>query len=89
VPHGLSQGYFVVGGFITCCLGIALLVNFRGLGKQWDDGMNRNSAYVNKVLHLPWPPNPHSGPTFRPFVGVFAIALGLAIVTAVLLGAMR
>jgi hypothetical protein len=70
-------------------VGIALLANFRGLGKVWDEGMNRNSAYVNKLLHLPWPPNPYLGPTFRPVVGVFATVVGLAIVASVLFGAMR
>jgi hypothetical protein len=85
----LSQVYFVVAGLIACCLGIAVLTNFRGLGKQWDDGVNRNSAYVNKLLHLPWPPNPSAGPTFRPVAGVFMTVVGLALVAAVLFGAMR
>ena len=72
-----------------CGLGIALLINLRGFGQQWDAGMNRNSAYVNKVLHLPWSTNPASGPTFRPAVAVFAIVVGLVTVIGVVLGGMR
>jgi hypothetical protein len=89
VPHWAAQIYFGVGGLVTCCVGIALLINFRGLGKQWDEGMNRNSAYANRLLHLPWLPNPYLGPTFRPVVGVFATVLGLAKVAAVLIGVIR
>jgi len=89
MPHWTAQVYFVVGGLITCCVGIAVLTNFGGLGKQWDDGVNRNSAYVNKLLHLPWAPNPFVGPTFRPVVGIFMTVVGLGMVAAVLFGAMR
>lgn len=89
MPHWFAQVYFVVFGLISSCAGIALLVNFRGLGKQWEDGVNRNSEYVGKLLHLPWPQNPYEGPALRPVAGVFATLLGLAMVGAVLFGAMR
>jgi hypothetical protein len=89
VPHWFIQVYFVVFGSISSCAGVALLLNFRGLGKQWEDGLNRDSDYVGKVLHLPWPQNPYEGRAWRPFVGVFATVLGLAMLGAALFGAMR
>jgi len=89
MPHSAAQVYFVVGGLIAFFVGVAVLTNFRGLGTQWDNGVNRNSAYVNKLLHLPWPPNPSAGPTFRPVVGIFMCVVGLGMVTAALSGAMR
>jgi hypothetical protein len=89
MPHWTAQVYFVGGGLVSCCVGVAVLTNFRGLGKQWDDGFNRNSAYVNKLLNLPWPQNPSAGPTFRPVVGIFMTVVGLGMVAAVLFGAMR
>jgi hypothetical protein len=89
VPHWFIQTYFVVFGLISSCAGVALLINFRGLGKEWEDGTNRNSEYVGKLLHLPWPQNPYEGRAWRLFGGVFATLLGLAMVAAVLSGSMR
>jgi hypothetical protein len=89
VPYWFIQVYFVVFGLISTCIGVALLTDFRGLGKEWEDGLNRNSEYVGKLLHLPWPQNPYEGRAWRPFVGVFATLLGLAMLGAVLSGAMR
>jgi hypothetical protein len=73
----------------SCCAGIALITNFRGWGKQWEDGLNARSEYIGKLLHLPWPQNPYEGPVWRPVVGVFATLLGLAMVTAVVTGALH
>jgi hypothetical protein len=89
VPHWFIQVYFVFFGLISTGIGVALLINFRGLGKEWEDGVNRNSEYVGKVLHLPWPHNPYEGAAWRPFAGVFATLLGLAMLGAVLSGAKR
>jgi hypothetical protein len=36
-----------------------------------------------------WPPNRYSGPTWRPFAGVFFVELGVALVILVLAGAIR
>jgi hypothetical protein len=43
------QVYFVVFGLISSCAGVALLINFRDLSKEWEDGLNRNSEYVGKL----------------------------------------
>jgi len=80
VSSWLSHIYFVVGGLVLVCIGIALLTDFRGFGKVWDEGLNRHAAYMGKLARFPWPHNPNLGPTFRPAVGVFAIVVGAAIV---------
>ena len=89
MPNWLSHIYFVVGGLVMVGLGIALLVDFRGFGRVWDEGLNRNAAYMGKLARFPWPHNPSLGPTLRPAVGVFAIVLGSGVVFLNLLGLFR
>ena len=81
--------YFVFGGLITACLGMALLLDFRGLGRVWEEGVTRNSAYINKIAHLPWPPNPAIGRVYRKCAGGFGVFIGLVMVVIGLFGGMR
>jgi hypothetical protein len=89
VPHWSAQVCFVVFGLISCVRVLRCSPTFAAWASKWEDGVNRNSEYVDKLLHLPWPQNPYEGPTWRPAAGVFATLLGLAMVGAVLFGAMR
>ena len=83
------QTYFVVFGLALLGVGVAVLIDFRGLGKRWEEGVNQNSASVNKVARMPWPPNPYLGPVLRPAAGIFAIVLGTVSVLSVLAGGIR
>jgi hypothetical protein len=89
VPSWLSHIYFVFGGLVLVCIGIALLIDFRGFGKLWDEGLNRHAAYVGKLVRVRWSHNPYLGPTFRPVVGVFMVVLGSAAVLLNLIGMIR
>jgi hypothetical protein len=89
MPGRILQIYFVIGGLVLVSAGIALLVNFRGLGKRWEQDVNRSSAGVNKFARLPWPSNPYLGPVLRPAAGTFAIVVGVVLVGSVLLGAVH
>ncbi len=89
MPGWLVQVYFVVFGLASACAGVALLIDLRGFGKHWEDDLNRHAADVGKLARLPWPANPYLGPTYRPVAGIFAMLLGLAMVAAVLFGAIR
>lgn len=84
-----SQAYFVVAGLTLLSAGIAVVVDFRGLGKRWEHDVNGYSAAVSKVARLPWPTNPYLGQTLRPVAGIFAIVLGIVMVGSVLLGAIH
>ena len=53
MPTWLGHIYFVVGGLLFVCLDIALLIDFRGFGSQWDEGVNRHAAYVGKLARFP------------------------------------
>ncbi|HEV2415620.1 MAG TPA: hypothetical protein VGX27_12505 [Candidatus Dormibacteraeota bacterium] len=84
-----ARAYFLVAGLVLACSGLAVLINFRGLARHWENRVNELSAQVNRIAHLPWPPNPYLGPTFRPAAGVFALLLGAAMATLALTGAIR
>lgn len=81
--------YFVLGGLIAACLGIALIVDFKGLGKVWEEGVNRNSAYINKLARLPWPPNPATGRVYRKYAGGLGVLIGTVMIVTGLAGWMR
>jgi hypothetical protein len=81
--------YFGIAGPVAVCLGVALLVDFRGLGKRYENDLNNSAANVVKAFRLPWPPNPYWGPTYRPFAGVFFVLLGVAMFAGVLTGSIR
>jgi hypothetical protein len=76
--------YFLVFGPLLATGGIALLFDFKGLGRRWEDELNRNAAYVGRVFGRP--PNRYFGPTYRPFAGVSALLLGLAMFIGVVTG---
>jgi hypothetical protein len=81
--------YFLVGGLVLGCSGIAVLVNFRGLARHWENQVKTLSAEVNRLAKLPWPPNPYLGPTLRPAAGIFALLLGGFMVVMALIGAIH
>lgn len=78
--------YFVLGGLIAACLGIALLIDFKGLGRTWEEGVTRNSAYINKISHLPWPPNPAIGRVYRKYAGGFGVFIGIVLIVTGVVG---
>jgi hypothetical protein len=81
--------YFMAFGILPTVIGIAVLLDWRGWGRRWEEGVNRNSAYVSKLAHLPWDPNPSLGPTWRRFVAGFFVILGLLMIVAVFTGHAR
>jgi len=85
----LSQAFFVVAGLALLSAGVAILADFRGLGKRWEQDVNQRSADVDKVARLPWPANPYLGPTLRPAAGIFAVVVGMVMVGGVVLGAVH
>ena len=89
MPHWVAQVWFMVLGPALFCTGVALLTNFRGWGKQWEDRLNARNRYVGRLLDQAWPRNPYVGPVWRPAAGVFAIVVGLAMMAAVISGALR
>ena len=86
MPHWVAQVWFLVFGALSGFLGAVLLTDFRGWGRQWEDRLNARNAYVGRLLQ---PPNPYIGPVWRPATGLFATLLGIAMVAAVVSGAMR
>jgi hypothetical protein len=85
----LVQIYFVIGGLALVSAGIALWSTVGGLGKRWEQDVNRSSAGVNKVARLPWPSNPYLGLTLRPAAGIWAIVVGVVLVGSVLQAAVH
>jgi hypothetical protein len=79
--------YFLVFGPLAAGMGVALLLDVKGLGRRWEDEVNRSSAHVGRVFG--WPPNRYIGPTWRPFAGVLFLLLGAATVILVVAGAIR
>jgi len=88
-PELMSAGavYFLVFGPVVACGGLMLLLDFKGLGRRWESELNRNAAYVGRVFG--WPPNRYFGPTSRPFVGVFALLVGVAMFIGVVTGVVQ
>ena len=89
MPTWVSHIYFVLSGLVLVCLGVALLTDFMGFGKTWDDGMNAHSAHVGKLVRSPWAHNPSLGSTFRPAVGIFAVIVGSVVFLFNLMGMIR
>jgi hypothetical protein len=79
--------YFLVFGPVAAAIGVALLLDFKGLGRRWEEELNRSSAHVARAFG--WPPNRYYGPTLRPFAGVFFVVMGLSGVILVVTGATR
>lgn len=79
--------YFGLFGPLAVCIGVALLVDFKGMGSRWENEVNRSSASVGRVFG--WPPNRYVGRTYRPVVAVFFVLLGVAMLIGVLTGAIR
>ncbi len=79
--------YFLVFGPLAAAMGVALLLDVKGLGRRWETELNRSSALLGRVFG--WPPDPYSGHDWRPFAGVLFLLVGAAMVILVLAGAIR
>jgi hypothetical protein len=69
---GLMSGgaiYFLVFGPVAAAMGVALLLDVKGLGRRWENEVNRNSAHVGRLFG--WLPNRYIGPAWRPVAGGF------------------
>ena len=73
--------YFLVVGPVVACLGVALLVDFKGLGRRWENELNRSAGNVAKIFG--WQPNRYWGSTYRPFAGGIFVFVGVALLMAV------
>ena len=76
--------YFLVFGPVLAGVGVALLVDFKGLGRRWESELNRNAAFVGRVFGLP--PNRYVGPTFRPLAGALFLFGGAALLMSLATG---
>ena len=79
--------YFLVFGPLAAAMGVALLLDFKGLGRRWENEVNRSSAHVGRVFG--WPPNRYVGATWRPVSGVLFLMVGVMMVIGVVTGAIR
>jgi hypothetical protein len=72
--------YFVVIGLAMFGMSFALLINFKGLGRHWDDQMHTQTTELIKFARIPWLANPAQGRVARPYVAIFAIALSIVLI---------
>jgi len=79
VPTVAFHVYFVGFGLVMVGLSLALLTNFRGFGRRWEEELHRQTTAVIKVARLPWTANPAEGRVWRPFVGIFGVTLGVVL----------
>jgi hypothetical protein len=77
--------YFLVFGPVAAAMGVALLLDVKGLGRRWETEVNRRSARVGRVFG--WPSNRYAGRAWRPFAGLLFLLVGAAMVILVLAGA--
>jgi hypothetical protein len=72
--------YFVAVGLALIAASLALLLNFRGFGRLWDDSVYTHSTEFIRLTRMPWPANPTQGRVARPYVGVVGLLLGVALI---------
>jgi hypothetical protein len=77
--------YFLVFGPVLASVGLAVLIDFRGLGRRWETEVNRSGARVGRLFG--WPSNRYAGRAWRPFAGLLFLLVGAAMVILVLAGA--
>lgn len=74
------RAYFVVIGLALLVASIAVLIDFRGLGKRWEEDVYAHSKEVVRLSRAPWMANPAMGRVWRPFAAVFGIVLSIVLV---------
>jgi hypothetical protein len=74
------RAYFVLGGLALLVASTALLIDFRGFGKRWDEDFFAHSKEVIKLTRVPWTANPATGKVWRPYAAIFGIALSIALI---------
>lgn len=84
-----TRAYFLVLGIFCVGAGLGAFFDVHGWGRRWERDVNQLSAHVNKIARLPWPPNPRLGAVWRPVVAGFMTLVGVALVVAVGVGAIR
>ena len=72
--------YFVVAGLALLAASIALLTDFRGLGRRWDDDVYAHSKEVIRLTRVPWSANPMTGSVLRPYSAIFGIVLSIVLI---------
>ena len=72
--------YFVVIGLAMLGMSIALLINFKGLGRRWEDQLHTQTTELIKFVRIQWLANPAQGRVARPYVAVFAMALSVVLI---------
>jgi hypothetical protein len=72
--------YFVVVGVALLGASIAVLIDFRGLGRRWDEDVFAHSKEVIKLTRAPWMANPAGGRVWRPFAAIFGILVSIGLI---------
>jgi len=79
------RAYFVVIGLALLVASIAVLIDFRELGKRWEEDVYAHSKEVVKLTRVPWTANPVTGKVWRPYAAMFGIVLSIALILTGLL----
>jgi hypothetical protein len=74
------RAYFVVIGLALLVASIAVLIDFRGLGKRWEEDVYAHSKEVVRLSRGPWMANPAMGRVWRPFAAIFGIVVSIVLV---------
>lgn len=72
--------YFAVAGLALLAGSIALLIDFRGLGRRWDEDVYAQSKEVIKLTRVPWSANPATGRVWRPYGAIFGIVVSIVLI---------
>lgn len=81
------RAYFIVFGCLSFCIGIVLFTNLRGLGKRWENEINKSNARVARAFG--WLPNRYVGRTWRPFAASVFTVLGIVVLGLATTGAIH
>ena len=74
------RAYFVAAGLALLVASIAVLIDFRGLGKRWEEDVYAHSKEVVRLTRASWMANPAMGRIWRPFAAVFGIVVSIVLV---------
>jgi len=72
--------YFVVGGLALLVASIALLIDFRDLGRRWEEDVYAHSKEVIKLARVQWEANPATGRVWRPYAAIFGIVVSIVLI---------
>jgi uncharacterized membrane protein YozB (DUF420 family) len=74
------RAYFVVISLALLVASIAVPIDFRGLGKRWEEDVYAHSKEVVRVTRAPWMANSAMGRVWRPFAALFGIVVSIVLV---------